>query len=1135
MEAKQITIPTWSPEQNWHYTHFETKDELKEFMRSLFKEPGLYNFDTVSKLFNEHARVFLEYEKKLGKGIYNEFRKGSKQYVQFWDAEKEKCRKGVIFKNDKGDVWYLPRFFYHWLNFLQIYDKRKEVKRFVFPEFRDVQYHMCLYEYLAELHDLNGVTIKRRQVASEQPHSEPVLGEYGWTIMGEISIGDKLQNPDGTLTTILHKSDNGLSDVYEFEFMDKRKVRCGIEHNWELVDRGNEDKIVVLNTKQLLEKGLFCTPVKGKLKVYNNYRFSINPIKPVDFGIENKFVIPPYLLGAFLGDGSVNQSMYICGIDPEIQDRIQQELGEDYELTNNTISREKLGYSKKFVKAVVKYKGRFSKDNFDKFHNGKYGANPILRELDRLGLRILDNAISEGKKGMKFIPDEYKQSSIEDRIALIQGMMDTDGYVNAVGRDIHFTNINKRLVDDFVEVVRSLGIRITVDVKQPDKNSKFNCKVFYRARICGNIKFDIFNLSRKKDRMLNRNNEGGYDKVPLIGITKLDYQEESSCIIVDNPNRLYITKDFIPTHNSYIHTAKIYNRYIFEEGYVAKIFASDKSYIEGQKGCWRYLDHYRDFTNSKTAWIRHNAPNKTGDWQQRIITTITNTDGKKIDHPTGTKAVIVGITLEKDAAKGVGGAVDDAFYEEAGIADEMDISYGYLREAMRESGEVTGYFSAAGSVGDLKQCKPLEKFVRNPRAYDFYPVVTTLMDDTGQRTESGLFIPIFWGYSPYIDEAGNSLVEEAKAYINKMYEEEKKKKGYAAYQLLISQGPRTISEAFAIRSESVFPIKYTGAQIKRIEDNEYYTINVDLERNETTDKIIWKRSDRLPMEFPIDSKIVDKRGCGVMHEKPIENAPWLTYLIAIDPVEKGQSESSDSLAAIYVWKMPVEITKTIDGVQTIQLEGGKLVFEWVGRYDDIDDTNEMLSMVVEFYNGWTMCENNKSTWIQYMRSKKRQKYMARKTDMIFDKEVDDKQTFTQEYGIFMTAQLWENNLLPYTIDFLSAKLAPVLREEGDKREEKIMYGVERIGPFIRLLREMQSYNIKDNFDSVKAFAILVGFIRALEAKGVKTIQRIERTDKENEEMKQKYLSLKTRDMFHNIGRQAPINTSIKRSAFRNIK
>ena len=92
-------------------------------------------------MFNEQARIFNDL------GIYCKSPFRSKDFIKYWEDQKNKCRQGVIFIGAK--TWYLTRDYYMWLNFLPIYDK--EEKKYGFAKVRDAQYHMALYEILAEL------------------------------------------------------------------------------------------------------------------------------------------------------------------------------------------------------------------------------------------------------------------------------------------------------------------------------------------------------------------------------------------------------------------------------------------------------------------------------------------------------------------------------------------------------------------------------------------------------------------------------------------------------------------------------------------------------------------------------------------------------------------------------------------------------------------------------------------------------------------------------------------------------------------------------------------------------------------------------------------------------------------------
>jgi len=163
-------IPTREIDGSWTYTEFQSRNAFRDFVKSTFKEPGKYYFDETVKYFNEQATNFLK------KGMFTDAPRMSKDFIDYWDGEREKCRKGVIFKSKNGQVWYLPRFYYHWLNFLQIGGKESGI--FQFPNIWDTQLHLCLYETLAELFHKHSVCLKKRQIASSYIHACKMYNNY---------------------------------------------------------------------------------------------------------------------------------------------------------------------------------------------------------------------------------------------------------------------------------------------------------------------------------------------------------------------------------------------------------------------------------------------------------------------------------------------------------------------------------------------------------------------------------------------------------------------------------------------------------------------------------------------------------------------------------------------------------------------------------------------------------------------------------------------------------------------------------------------------------------------------------------------------------------------------------------------
>jgi hypothetical protein len=579
--------------------------------------------------------------------------------------------------------------------------------------------------------------------------------------------------------------------------------------------------------------------------------------------------------------------------------------------------------------------------------------------------------------------------------------------------------------------------------------------------------------------------------------------------------------------SSYYHMGKFINQQWFEAGVTLKMGASLKDYIN-EKGSWKFLQEYAAFLNEHTAWYRPMSPDKVMMWQQKI-------EVRKGDRKTevGLKGTIQGMSFEKDPTNGVGGPVKYFFHEEAGIAPKMDQTYEYMRPAMRSGMVTTGMFIAAGSVGDLSQCNPLRDMILNPLSKDIYAVETNLIDNKGTIGLSGLFIPEQWSMPPYIDEFGNSLVEEALKALDDQFEQWKKELSPEDYQLRISQHPRNIQEAFAHRSVSIFPTHLVAAQSRRIEEKEYAYEYLDIYTDETG-KVAVKPTDKQPIkEFPISKKTEDKTGVLVVWERPIKDPTFGQYYASIDPVSEGKTTTSESLCSIYIMKAPVEVTKVTVGETETYIEPDKIVAAWCGRFDDINKTHQRLELIIEWYNAWTVIENNISLFIQYMISRKKQRYLVPKSQILFLKDLGANANVFQEYGWKNTGTLFKAHLLSYTIEYCKEELDVETKSDGTIVRTK--YGIERI-PDPMLLKEMQEYADGVNVDRLVSFAALVAFMRIQQANRGYSKRVIMDDASKNLQKSDNLFKLNRTPFRHMGGSGKVINGQVfNRSAFKNLK
>ncbi len=580
--------------------------------------------------------------------------------------------------------------------------------------------------------------------------------------------------------------------------------------------------------------------------------------------------------------------------------------------------------------------------------------------------------------------------------------------------------------------------------------------------------------------------------------------------------------------SSYYHMAKLINQQWFEPGVTLKIGASLKDYIN-EKGSWKFLDEYAAFLNEHTAWYRPMNPSKVMMWQQKIEVRKGN---RKTE--VGLKGTIQGMSFEKDPTNGVGGPVKYFFHEEAGIAPKMDKTYEYMRPAMRSGLTTTGLFIAAGSVGDLSQCNPLKDMILNPTSKDVYAVETNLIDHKGTEGMSGLFIPEQWSMPPHIDQYGNSQVEEATVALQKQFDDWKRELAPEDYQLRISQHPRNIKEAFDNRSVSVFPTHLLSAQARRIEEKEYAYEFLDIS-TDANGKPTVKKSNKQPIkQFPVNKKTEDKTGCLVVWERPNKEKPdFGSYYASIDPVAEGKTTTSDSLCSIYVVKNSVEVTKVTGTETETYIEQSKIVAAWCGRFDDIKQTHQRLELIIEWYNAWTVIENNISLFINYMISRKKQKYLVPKSQIMFLKDLGANKNVFQEYGWKNTGTLFKSHLLSYGIEFVREELDQETKPDGTV--VRTTYGIERI-PDPMLIKEMQEYADGVNVDRLVSFVALVSFMRIQESNRGYTKQII-RDDAAKKLQKSENLFKLNSSPFTHIGRKNKTSRGrgFKKSAFKNIK
>ena len=548
--------------------------------------------------------------------------------------------------------------------------------------------------------------------------------------------------------------------------------------------------------------------------------------------------------------------------------------------------------------------------------------------------------------------------------------------------------------------------------------------------------------------------------------------------------------------SSYWHTAKMICVFFFEKKAILRNLASDEAYLTGDKGIWNYYNGYRDFLNEHTAWYRPNSPNKDLSWIQRIE---VNNAGLKSFR--GLKSIMTGVTLKKSPTAGVGGPSYYSYHEEAGVAPKMDKTYIFTKPALSSMlGQTTGMFIAAGSVGELKDCKPLKKYMYAPEENGFLGTTNNFCNKDKVPKITGLYIPEQWGMPGFVDEHGNSLVDEALAYIDEVYTKMEKEMTPEDFQLELSQRPRYLDEAFANREVSKFPIRQLEKRQSALKDQDRKPKKAELYEEEGVVKIRFIEREDAP--YPVDPKSKDKRGCVLIHKMPEQNPKMFTYYAGVDNVEVGTSETSPSLYSIYVVEGSTEVVYWDESnTERIKIEGDKIVASWTGRYDDIDDTNEQGELLIRLYNAFTLCERNKPNFITHMIKKGYRHLLASSNDVPLFKEAQDiiDPSSKLDIGIYMDNTNKKQGIADdYLIKWLKQPMEVFQRRDKDGNlTEEVTY-VQNMINFLDdywLMEELR--NEKDNTDRRDALRLAIMLKTMQQAIGRKSV-RVDRSNQPSE-------------------------------------
>ena len=337
-----------------------------------------------------------------------------------------------------------------------------------------------------------------------QPLDAKLLTKKGWMLMADVKVGDKIYGSKGKLVKFSGVFPQGEKDIYKVTFSDKSSTECCLDHLWTV-------NTPLRNSRNYLPKTLSLRQIVdfGLRDKAGNCNWFIPIAEAVEFETKD-FYLDPYLLGVLIGDGGLTHGISFSSVDKEVISTASELLPENYQLKHI----DRCDYR------IVKVDGE------------KFDANFITREIKRLSL----NTRSENKH----IPFDYLHANIKQRTSLLQGLLDTDGYCSKEST-VQFYTTSEELADNVTFLVRSLGGLVRKSIKTTTHR---DCYVLTLA-LPDNIK--PFRLSRKASRYQPRIK---YKPSRAIISVESIGKKQAQCIKVDAADSLYLTDDFILTHNT---------------------------------------------------------------------------------------------------------------------------------------------------------------------------------------------------------------------------------------------------------------------------------------------------------------------------------------------------------------------------------------------------------------------------------------------------------------------------------------------------------------------------------------------------------------------------------------------------------
>ncbi len=466
------------------------------------------------------------------------------------------------------------------------------------------------------------------------------------------------------------------------------------------------------------------------------------------------------------------------------------------------------------------------------------------------------------------------------------------------------------------------------------------------------------------------------------------------------------------------------------------------------KGLFTMAKNNITFVNDNTAWA---MPSDYINKQDHIRASYKETKNG-IDLEKGFMSEIQALTFKDNPDAARGRDAEDIFFEESGAFGTPGLlkqSYAATQDCVMDGVIKTGMITIFGTSGDMEGgTADYADMHSRPEAFDLLPF-ENIWDKGMEGTTCGFFHPINWNLPGYYDENGNSDFEKAKNIeLNERQVLIRNGATSSEIQKRLQEKPLGPGEAFASVSTNNFPVVELKQQLLKVKSKNLQALRgTPVELREEDNKCIATPILDGSIE-PITSLYnlpTNLRGCPVIYEFPIPNAPRGLYKIGYDPIRQ---ENGTSLAGLIVYK------SYFKGSHSHSV----IVAEYIGRYEDPDDIDRIAYLLALLYNTEVMHENEVTGVKNYFRRIKKLNYLAAQPDLVISANIKNSNT-SRVYGCHMVDKLKDAGER-----YIKTWLLTVLDYDENGNPVTV---VDKIYS-IRLLEELISYNRKGNFDLVSA-------------------------------------------------------------------